>query len=249
MRDVGDEVTNTVEKKRAPFPIEFYRSAVGKKWIMAITGLGIVGFAIAHMIGNLKMFLPPIDGEPDIDVYGHALRELFTPILPEHIFLWILRTGLIAMFALHVLAAYQLTIINRRARQQGYEGPVSYVSANYASRTMRWSGTIFLAFLAFHLADFTWGVQPAAPETWERGHVYANFIATFSRPPVTFFYLLAMVLLGIHLYHGIWSMFQSMGINHPRFNTARRYLATGLSLLISIGFIAPVLAVVFGVLE
>jgi succinate dehydrogenase / fumarate reductase cytochrome b subunit len=114
---------------------------------------------------------------------------------------------------------------------------------------MRWSGTIFLAFLAFHLADFTWGIQPAAPETWERGHVYANFIATFSRPPVTFFYVLAMVLLGIHLYHGVWSMFQSMGINHPRFNTARRYLATGLSLLISIGFIAPVLAVVFGILE
>jgi succinate dehydrogenase / fumarate reductase cytochrome b subunit len=242
-------VTNTVEKKRAPFPIEFYRSAIGKKWIMAITGLGIVGFALAHMVGNLKMFLPPIDGEPDIDVYGHALRELLTPIRPEHIFLWILRTWLIVLFALHVLAAYQLTIINRRARHQGYEGPVSYVSANYASRTMRWSGVIFLSFLAFHLADFTWGVQPAAPETWERGHVYANFIATFSRPPVTFFYILAMVLLGIHLYHGIWSMFQSMGINHPRFNTARRYLATGLSVLISVGFIAPVLAVVFGVLE
>jgi succinate dehydrogenase / fumarate reductase cytochrome b subunit len=242
-------VTNTVEKKRAPFPIEFYRSAIGKKWIMAITGLGIVGFALAHMVGNLKMFLPPIDGEPDIDVYGHALRELLTPILPEHIFLWILRTGLIVMFALHVLAAYQLTIINRRARQQGYEGPVSYVSANYASRTMRWSGVIFLSFLASHLADFTWGVQPAAPETWERGHVYANFIATFSRPPVTFFYILAMVLLGIHLYHGIWSMFQSMGSNHPRVNTARRYLATGLSVLISGGFIAPVLAVVFGVLD
>ena len=242
-------MTNTVEKKRAPFPVEFYRSAVGKKWVMGLTGLGIIGFALAHMVGNLKMFLPPIDGEPDIDVYGHALRELFTPILPEHIFLWILRTGLIVMFALHVLAAYQLTLINRRARRQGYEGPVSYVSANYASRTMRWSGVIFLSFLAFHLADFTWGVQPAAPETWERGHVYANFLATFSRPPVAFFYVLAMVLLGIHLYHGIWSMFQSMGINHPRFNTARRYLATGLSVLISAGFILPVLAAVFGVLD
>ncbi len=242
-------VTSTVEKKRAPFPVEFYRSAIGKKWIMAISGLAIVGFAIAHMVGNLKMFLPPIDGQPDIDVYGHALRELFTPILPEHIFLWILRTGLIVMFALHVHAAYSLTIMNRRARQQGYEGPVSYVSANYASRTMRWSGVIFLAFLFFHLADFTWGVQPAAPEAWARGAVYANFIETFSRPPVTFFYILAMVLLGIHLYHGIWSMFQSLGINNPRFNKWRRYLASGLSLLISVGFIAPVLAVVLGVLE
>lgn len=245
----GDEMTTTLEKKRAPFPVEFYRSAVGKKWIMAITGLGIIGFALAHMIGNLKMFLPPIDGEPDIDVYGHALRELLTPILPEHVFLWILRTGLIAMFALHVLAAYQLTLINRRARPEGYQGPVHYVSANYASRTMRWSGVIFLSFLLFHLADFTWGTAPIAPETWERGHVYANFVATFSRPAVAFFYILAMVLLGIHLFHGIWSMFQSMGINHPRFNRTRRYLAGTLSVLISAGFIAPVLAVVFGILE
>jgi succinate dehydrogenase / fumarate reductase cytochrome b subunit len=242
-------VTSAVVKKRSPFPIEFYRSAIGKKWIMAISGLAILGFAIAHMIGNLKMFLPAIDGEPDIDVYAHALRELFVPIFPEHVFLWILRTGLIVMFAIHVLAAYQLTMINRRARQEGYRGPVSYVSANYASRTMRWSGVIFLAFLIFHLADFTWGVQPVAPEAWERGAVYANFIETFNRPAVAFFYVVAMILLGIHLYHGIWSMFQSLGINNPRFNKWRRYLASGFSVFISAGFIVPVLAVVFGVLE
>jgi succinate dehydrogenase / fumarate reductase, cytochrome b subunit len=242
-------VTRTIEKKRAPFLIEFYRSAIGKKWIMAISGLAIIGFALAHMIGNLKMFLPPIDGEPDIDVYGEALRSLFTPILPEHVFLWILRTGLIAMFAIHVLAAYQLTIMNRRARQQGYEGPVTYVAANYASRTMRWSGVIFLGFLFFHLADFTWGINPAAPEAWERGHIYANFIETFNRPAVAFVYIVTMVLLGIHLYHGIWSMFQSMGMNNPRFNKWRRYLAGSLSILISVGFIVPIVAVVVGVLQ
>jgi succinate dehydrogenase / fumarate reductase, cytochrome b subunit len=242
-------VTSTIEKKRAPFMLEFYRSAIGKKWVMAISGLAIIGFALAHMIGNLKMFLPPIEGEPDIDVYGEALRSLFTPILPEHVFLWILRTGLIAMFAIHVLAAYQLTIMNRRARQQGYEGPVNYVAANYASRTMRWSGVIFLAFLFFHLADFTWGINPAAPEAWERGHIYANFVETFNRPAVSFFYIVAMVLLGIHLYHGTWSMFQSMGMNNPRFNKWRRHLAAGLSIVISVGFIAPVVAVVVGVLQ
>lgn len=242
-------VTNTTEKKRAPFPIEFYRSAIGKKWIMAISGLAIIGFAIAHMIGNLKMFLPPVEGQPDIDVYGEALRELFTPIFPEHSFLWIMRTGLIVLFALHVLAAYQLTIMNRKARQEEYRGPVDYVSANYASRTMRWSGVIFLAFLAFHLADFTWGMQPMAPEVWERGEVYANFIATFNRLPVALLYIVAMGLLGIHLYHGIWSMFQSLGLNNPRFNKWRRYLASGLSVFISAGFIVPVLAVVLGILE
>ena len=216
---------------------------------MAISGLAIIGFALAHMIGNLKMFLSPIEGEPDIDVYGEALRSLFTPIFPEHVFLWILRTGLIAMFAIHVLAAYQLTIMNRRARQQGYEGPVTYVAANYASRTMRWSGVIFLGFLLFHLADFTWGINPAAPEAWERGHIYANFIETFNRPAVAFLYVVTMLLMGIHLYHGIWSMFQSMGMNNPRFNKWRRYMAGSLSIIISVGFIVPVVAVVVGVLQ
>jgi succinate dehydrogenase / fumarate reductase cytochrome b subunit len=239
-------VTSTVDKKRAPFPIEFYRSAVGKKWIMALTGLGIIGFALAHMIGNLKMFLADLEGVPDIDVYGEALRSLFTPILPEHVFLWILRTGLIVMFALHVHAAYSLTIMNRRARLDDYQGPRQYVAASYASRTMRWSGVIFLAFLAFHLADFTWGIQPAAPEAWERGHVYANFIETFNRPAVTALYVVAAVLLGIHLYHGAWSMFQSLGINNPRFNLWRRYIATAIAGLITVGFIAPPLAVAFG---
>jgi succinate dehydrogenase / fumarate reductase cytochrome b subunit len=242
-------VTSTIAKKRAPFPIEFYRSAVGKKWVMAVTGLGIIGFALAHMIGNLKMFLAPVDGVPDIDIYAESLRSLFTPIFPEHVFLWILRTGLIVLFALHVHAAYSLTLMNHRAREQEYEGPRQYVAANYASRTMRWSGTIFLAYLAFHLADFTWGIEPVAPATWERGAVYANFVATFNRPAVTALYVIASLLLGIHLYHGAWSMFQSLGINHPRFNRARRGFAIVVAAIISIGFIAPPLAVAFGILS
>ena len=239
-------VTQTVEKKRAPFPVEFYRSAVGKKWVMALTGLGIIGFAVAHMIGNLKIFLPDVDGVPDIDLYGEALRELFVPIFPETVFLWILRTGLIVMFALHIHAAYSLTIMNRKARTEEYEGPRHYIAANYASRTMRWSGTIFLFYLLFHLADFTLGIQPAAPETWEHGAVYANFQATFERWPVTVLYVTAAILLGIHLYHGVWSMFQSLGINNPRFNMWRRYLAGGLSVILTLGFIAPPIAVAFG---
>jgi succinate dehydrogenase / fumarate reductase cytochrome b subunit len=139
--------------------------------------------------------------------------------------------------------------MNHRARLDDYAGPRQYTAANYASRTMRWSGTIFLAFLAFHLADFTWGIQPAAPEAWERGHVYANFIETFNRWPVTVLYVVAAILLGIHLYHGAWSMFQSLGINNPRFNMWRRYVAGATSAVITLGFIAPPLAVAFGLLS
>ena len=216
---------------------------------MAVTGIIIIGFVVAHMIGNWKIFLPDVNGVPDIDIYAHALRELFVPFIPEHVTLWILRTGLIVAFLLHIHAAYALTIMNRQARSEDYRGPRNYVVANYASRTMRWSGVIFLLFLLFHLADLTWGTQPMAPEVWERGEVYANFVATFSRPAVAFFYVAAMVALGFHLYHGIWSMFQSLGINNPRFNKWRRYLASSLSVLISLGFVAPVLAVVLGVLK
>ena len=239
-------MATTLEKRTPPWPLGFYRSAIGKKWIMAITGLAIILFVLAHMVGNWKIFLPEVDGIPDIDVYAEALRQLLVPFAPEHVVLWLLRTGLIIAFLLHIHAAYALTLMNRRARPDEYQGPRNYVAANYASRTMRWSGTIFGAFLLFHLADLTWGIQPAAPETWARGEVYANFVATFSRAPVTIFYVVAMVLLGLHLYHGAWSMFQSLGINHPRFNAARRVFAVGLAILVTVGNAIMPLAVLFG---
>ena len=213
---------------------------------MALTGLGIIFFVLAHMIGNWKIFLPDVDGVPDIDIYAEALRELLVPFIPAHVTLWILRTGLIVAFLFHIHAAYSLTLMNNRARPEDYQGPRTYVAANYASRTMRWSGVNFLAFLLFHLADLTWGIQPIAPETWARGEVYANFVATFSRAPVTAFYVIAMILLGLHLYHGAWSMFQSLGINHPRFNNLRRYFAIGLAVLVTVGNAIMPLAVYFG---
>jgi succinate dehydrogenase / fumarate reductase cytochrome b subunit len=213
---------------------------------MGLTGIALIGFVVAHMIGNWKIFLPDVAGVPDIDIYAEALRHLLVPFLPEHVALWLLRTGLIVAFLFHIHAAYSLTIMNRRARPEEYHGPRIYVAANYASRTMRWSGTIFLAFLLFHLADLSWGFQPIAPETWERGEVYANFIATFSRAPVTIFYVISMGLLGVHLYHGAWSMFQSLGINHPGFNHWRRYFAVGLAALVTVGNAIMPLAVLFG---
>jgi succinate dehydrogenase / fumarate reductase cytochrome b subunit len=238
-------VVTTERKTRAPWPFNLYQTAVGKKWVMALTGIALIGFVIAHMIGNWKIFLPDVDGVPEIDVYAEALRSLFFPLMPEHVVLWILRTGLIVAFIFHVHAAYSLTIMNRRSRVDDYQGPRHYVAANYASRTMRWSGVIFFAFLLFHLADLTWGIEPAAPEVWERGEVYANFVATFSRAPVTIFYVISMVLLGVHLYHGAWSMFQSLGINNPRYNAARRYFAVGLAGLVVVGNAIMPLAVLF----
>ena len=219
-----------------------YATAVGKKYAMAISGLVLMGYVLVHMIGNLKLFL----GADDLNHYGEYLRELLVPILPRTITLWLLRIGLIAAFVLHIHAAYTLTRMNHRARPTDYSGPRTYLAANYASRTMRWSGVIVLLFVIFHLADLTWGIQPAAPDTWERGEVFANFVATFSRPGVVVFYVLANLALAPHIFHGAWSMFQSLGVNHPRFNVWRRYIAWALTAVIVVPNVIMPVAVLTG---
>lgn len=219
---------------------------MGKKWVMAITGIALLGYLLAHMIGNLKIFLPAENGVPDINLYAEALRSLLFPLMPRYVTLWILRTGLLVAAVLHIHAAYSLTIMNHHARPVDYAGPRHYLAANYASRTMRWSGVIVLLFVLFHLADLTWGIQPLAPATWEHGQVYANFIATFSRPWVTTLYVIANLAVGLHIFHGAWSMFQSMGANNPRFNKWRRYFAWTLAGVITAGNVVMPLAVLFG---
>ncbi len=235
--------------RKVPFLVEFYRSAVGKKWVMALTGIVLLGYVVAHTVGNLKIYLEvESTGLYEIDEYGHWLRDFLYPALPRSLFLWILRVGLIIATFFHVHAAVALTVINQRARNTSYMGPRQYLVANYASRTMRWSGFIVLAFVAFHLADFTWGIQPFAPAGWERGMVHANFLLTFSRLPVVVLYVVANLALGLHLFHGVWSMFQSLGVNSPRFNAWRRYLAIGVAYTITLANVSMPIAVYVGLI-
>jgi succinate dehydrogenase / fumarate reductase cytochrome b subunit len=202
------------------------------------------------MVGNLKMYLGLInhDGERvyDVDVYGEFLRELLVPILPRTYFLWIMRLVLIGAVVLHVHAAYTLTILNRRARPVKYQSARDYQVANFASRTMRWTGIIVLLFLLWHLADFTWGwFNP----DYARGEVYRNVDASLSRLPVAALYIVANIALGIHLFHGTWSLFQSMGWNNPRFNEWRRGLAAGVATIIVVGNVSFPIAVIAGIIE
>jgi succinate dehydrogenase / fumarate reductase, cytochrome b subunit len=236
--------------RRLPWPVEFYRSAVGKKWVMAVTGILLLGFVLAHMVGNLKVYMGfiPEDGAYEIDLYGEALRALFYPIVPHYAVLWAMRIGLIAAFILHIHAAAALTIMNRKARDVGYQGPRTYLAANYASRTMRFSGIIVLLYLGFHLADFTWGIQPLAPAGWEYGAIYDNFVLSFTRVPVAVFYIVANLLLGVHIFHGAWSMFQSLGWNNPRFNAWRRWFAQAFAAVVVIGNVSFPVAVLTGVI-
>ena len=245
-------VTGTAlrSKKRKPFLLDLYSTAVGKKYVMAITGIIGIGFVVTHMIGNLKVYLGLIEhnGEQayDIDIYGEFLRELLVPLLPRTYALWILRLVLIGALVLHLHAAYSLTMMNRRARPVKYQSKRDYVAADFAARTMRWTGVIVLLFLVWHLADLTWGwVNP----DFVRGEVYRNLDASLSRIPVAILYIVANIALGIHLFHGTWSLFQSLGWNNPRFNAWRRGLATGIATIIVVGNCSFPIAVQAGIVQ
>jgi succinate dehydrogenase / fumarate reductase cytochrome b subunit len=222
--------------------IDFYRSDVGKKWAMALSGIFLLGFVLFHLAGNLKVYI----GADEINEYGESLRDLGGHLVPRTHLLWIFRLGLILAFAVHIHAAFVLTLRNRRARPVGYESPRDYIVANYASRTMIWSGIIVLLFIVFHLADLTWGTTN--PDFF-RGDVYGNLVASFERWPVALFYIVANLALGLHIYHGAWSLFQSIGASSPRFNDWRRWFAMAFALVIVIGNLSFPIAVQIGVID
>jgi len=218
----------------------FFTSDLGIKWMMALTGIGLLAYVLVHMIGNLKVFF----GAEEINLYAESLRTLLYPLVPKQSILWLFRLGLIAAFGIHIWAAWVTTRRSRRARGDvAYQAKRHYTSANYASRTMRWGGVIILLFVLFHLADLTFG--KANPD-FVSGDVYHNLITSFERTPVAIFYLAAQVVLALHIYHGAWSLFQSLGMANPRYNDWRRWFAVAFAVLILIGNSSMVLAVQFG---
>jgi succinate dehydrogenase / fumarate reductase cytochrome b subunit len=231
--------------RRRPFLVELYASAVGKKYVMAITGIVLMGYVLAHMVGNIKLYY----GVESLNSYGEWLRvTLGYPIVPRGVALWLMRIGLALAFVFHIVAAYQLTAMNRRARTTTYAAKRDFKAADFASRTMRWTGVIVGLFVVWHLADFTWGVEAVNP-SFEHGEVYDNVVASFSRPAVSVWYILANLALGVHLYHGAWSLFQSLGINSRRFNHWRRTFATGFAVLVTVGNLSFPIAVLTGIVS
>lgn len=239
--------TATGVRRRRPLLLDLYGTAVGKKYAMAISGIALMGFVLFHMIGNLKMYL----GAAELNEYAEFLKKLLYPLAPKESVLWILRMGLLGMLALHLHAAWSLTMLNRRARPVRYQSARDYQEASLASRSMRLSGIVVLLFLTWHLLDFTFGVVNTLGTEGEfvRGEVYENVVRSFERWPVALFYIAANLMLGLHLSHGAWSIFQSLGWNNPRFNSWRRAFARGFAAIVVAGNVSFPIAVTLGIVS
>jgi succinate dehydrogenase / fumarate reductase cytochrome b subunit len=220
---------------------DLYRSMVGKKAVMAITGIILFGFVFIHMVGNLKLY----GGQEHLDSYAGWLREVGAPAVPTSGVLWLARIVLLAAVVLHIWAAWQVTRLSRQARPRGYASRPK-IHTTYASRTMRWGGVILLLFIVYHLLHLTTGtVHP----DFREGAVYHNVVAGFQVWYISLFYIVAQVALGLHLYHGLWSLFQSLGWNHPRFNHWRSGFAHAFAWIVTLGNISFPLAVLTGLVR
>jgi succinate dehydrogenase / fumarate reductase cytochrome b subunit len=216
-----------------------WRSTVGKKIMMAVTGVILIGFVVIHLLGNLKVY----QGAEAFNHYAEGLRTLGEPFFGYGQVLWILRIVLLVAVIIHILAAVQLVLHSRKARAVGYRKYDSDMVFSYASRTMTWGGLIILGFVVYHLMHLTFG---NAHPNFVPGNVYHNFVAGFQRWPVSIAYILAMIPLGFHLYHGFWSMLQTFGATNPKFNHIRRPIAAVLAAAVVAGNISFPVAVLAG---
>lgn len=228
-------------------PGSLVKSALFQKTVMAVTGLVLFGFVLGHMAGNLKLFLPvysegPHAGQYPIDVYGEWLREIGTPALPHGGALWIARIVLLAAVLAHFASALAVTRRNRAARPEAYRVKKT-LQADYASRTMRLGGFIILFYVLYHLAHLTFG---GAHHDFIPGAVHHNLVSGFSVWWVSAIYMVANLALGFHLYHGLWSLFQTLGWAHSNFNPARRAFAVVFATVVTLGNLSFPLAVLAG---
>ena len=223
--------------------VEIYRSSVGKKWVMAASGVVLFGFVLGHMAGNLKVY----QGREKFNAYAQGLRTIGMPFVGEEWLLWAARAGLLAALALHVHAAWSTSAQSRAARRQRYRRREP-VQMSYAERTMRYGGVIIFLFVLYHLAHLTWGWRAVHPD-FVHGDPYHNFVAGFSVWWVALIYLAAQVFLGFHLYHGLWSMFQSIGWVPRARSDWRRAFATTFALVVVLGNVSFPLAVLGGLVR
>ncbi|MHB1223613.1 MAG: succinate dehydrogenase cytochrome b subunit [Gemmatimonadaceae bacterium] len=219
----------------------FWDSTIGKKVVMAVTGLIGIGFVIGHMLGNLQAF----EGAEKINAYGRFLHHTVGNEL------WIVRAVLIVAVVLHVVAAVQLVRRSNAARPAAYAHRRAPQVSTWASRTIRWGGVLLLVFIVVHVMHFTTRSFPGYDRMDPAGgvDVYANLITAFSNPWWVLFYVVAMGALALHLYHGAWSSIRTLGASRPSAHPLRRALPLLIAIVVAGGFVIIPLAVLFGVLR
>ncbi|MEV7866488.1 succinate dehydrogenase [Streptomyces sp. NPDC088124] len=227
--------------KRPSMTRTLWRSTVGKKAVMAVSGLIMLGYLVAHMLGNLKIFF----GASEYNGYAHWLRTMGEPLLHYEWALWLVRIVLVAAVVLHGVCAYQLSRRDIAAR------PNRYVHrrprASYATRTMRWGGIILALFIVWHILDLTTGT--AHPGGFQPGHPYQNVVDTFSTWYGNTVYLVAMIALGLHVRHGFWSAAGTLGVGSATRDRVLKTTANTLALALTAGFVAVPVAVMTGVVS
>lgn len=219
----------------------FFKSSIGQKFLMAVSGIALFLFILGHLAGNLQIFL----GQEAINRYAEFLRAV-----PE--LLWGARIGLIVMVVLHVVTSVSLTERNREARPVPY-GAMGTKKATFTSRTMLASGLMIAAYVVYHLAHFTFkATNPAISHMIDpegRPDVYSMMVLSFQQPLISFVYVVAMILLGMHLNHGIASFFRTTGIGYPKYANSIEKLGPAVGALIIAGYVAIPLAVLAGVVK
>lgn len=220
---------------------DYYRSSQGKKMVMAVTGVLLFLYVLLHMLGNLQIYVPGTADHPA----GHYINRYagFLHSADAAPLLWTARVVLLAAVVLHVLAAIQLTLRNRGSRGSRY-AVRRWREADVAARTMIWSGPIIGAFVVFHILHLTTGSLPGLP--FEEVRAYENLVRGFRMPWVSIWYMVAVVLLGTHFWHGLWSWFQTLGWSHPAYNRSRRVLSSVLTILVVAGDLSFPVAVMAG---
>jgi succinate dehydrogenase / fumarate reductase cytochrome b subunit len=214
----------------------FLDSSVGKKVVMAVTGIALFGFVTVHMLGNLTAYM----GAEPMNHYAEFLQTMV-----HGMGIWVFRAVMLTAVLLHGWAALSLTLANRAARPVGYRAQ-QLQAATWASRTMRWSGVILGLFIIYHLLHLTTGqVHP----DFIKGNAYHNFVTGFQQPLAAGFYILAQVCLGFHLWHGIWSLTQTLGFAHPRYDVCRRRFAMVMAVVIAGVNISYPIAVLAGLIH
>jgi succinate dehydrogenase / fumarate reductase cytochrome b subunit len=218
-----------------------WSSTIGKKYVMAITGLIWFGYLIVHLWGNLKIYAGP----PFLNDYAGFLRTVGEPFFGFSQLLWLARIILIPAFVVHIWAAISLTSRDNKARPKTYSMRRN-LESTFASRTMIYGGIFILLFVIWHVLDLTFGtVNPSFNE----GQTYHNVVASLTRPIISLFYILAMIAVGLHLFHGVWSMFQTLGWNTTRTNRLIRNFATFAAVLLTLGNISIPIAVLTGIVK